>query len=397
MRFATPAFAVDAALATAMTVLVQAAIWAGVGVSTADRAGTIAGRPALLALLFAPATVCLLWRRRYPHLAVVLFAGAMAIQALSTHNTPEGAAILLPAFVVAYSLGAYGTRRQAFVAWPVLLAGFSLHAAYDRALGDNAWAAAFFWLAELGAYGIGLLVGARRHGATLRSQTARAQAERDEAARSAVAEERARIARDLHDAVARSVSVTVIHAEAAEEVLPATGSDPARASLRRIQSSGREALTEIRQMVGLLRSPDQDSLAPRPGLADVRRLADETTAAGLPVEVTITGDTERLPPGIDVSAYRIVQEALTNSLKHGAAKANVELRRERAGLAIEVHDRPGSSPARTRAGTPMSGGQGLVGIEERVRFFGGEFAAGPCADGGFSVSVRLPVPEAGAP
>ncbi|MEY2514818.1 MAG: hypothetical protein QOJ89_2176 [bacterium] len=397
IRFAAPAPAVDAVIASVMTGLVQAAIWAGVGVSTANHSGPIAGRPVLLALLFAPGTVALLWRRRHPHLPVVLFASAMAIQALTTHNTPEGTAILFPMYVAVYSLGAYGTPNQAIVAWPFLLAGFALHAGYDRVLSDDVWAAGFFWLTELGVYAIGLIVGARRRSTTLRAQTARAQAERDERARSAVADERARIARELHDAVARSVSVAVIHAEAAEEVLPATGTDQARASLRRIQDSGRDALSEIRQMVGLLNATDEHGLAPLPGVGDLRRLADETTAAGLPVKLTISGDTAHLPPGIDASAYRIVQEALTNSLKHGAARAEVDLRRERAGLTIEVHDRPRAALPRSRAGTALSGGQGLLGIAERVRFFGGQFAAGPRADGGFALSVRLPAPEADAP
>jgi signal transduction histidine kinase len=197
--------------------------------------------------------------------------------------------------------------------------------------------------------------------------------------------------------VARSVSVTVIHAEAAEEVLPAAGSGPARASLQRIQDSGREALTEIRQMLGLLRSDEAgESLAPQPGLADLGRLCEAMDAAGLPVELVVAGDTGDLPPGIDVSAYRIAQEALNNSLKHGARDARVEVHRDSSGLTIDIRDRAGSAIS-ARAGTPLSGGQGLIGIKERVRFFGGQFTAGPLEGGGFGVSARLPVPETRVP
>lgn len=396
-RSAAPAVAVDAVAALAMTALVQAAVWGGVGVMTADEAGVIAGRPALVALLFLPGTLALFWRRRAPHVAAILFAAAMAIHALSTRNTPEGTAILFPTLVAVYALGAHGTTRQALLAWPALVVAFTLQAAYDRVLAEEVWGAAFFWLTEAGAYSAGLLVAARRHGARLRSDSTRARAEREALTRTAVADERARIARELHDAVARSVSVTVIHAEAAEEVLPTTGADSARASLHRIQDSGREALTEIRQMVGLLRSPDGDDLAPQPGLRDLGHLAAETTAAGFPVELTILGDPAGLPPGIDMSAYRIVQEALTNALKHGADRALVHVTRDAGGLAIEVRDRPSAGPARVRAGTPMSGGHGLVGIRERVHFFGGELTAGPHRDGGFGVRVLLPCPDPGKP
>src|SRR5919199_5323131 len=149
---------IDALIAAAATVLVQTAIWAGVGVITDGRAGAIAGRPLLLALLFAPATVALLWRRRCPLAAVGLWAAAVGVQALSTHNTPEGTAILLPTFAAVYSLGAHATRRQALVALPALVAGLALHGANDRAIGEKAFAAAFYWLAIAAFYAIGMLV-----------------------------------------------------------------------------------------------------------------------------------------------------------------------------------------------------------------------------------------------
>jgi len=212
-----------------------------------------------------------------------------------------------------------------------------------------------------------------------------------------VAEERARIARELHDAVAHSVSVTIIHAEAAEAMLPSHDSESARSSLHRIQASGREALTEMRRLLDLLRAPEgQEALAPQRGAADLQQLADQMAEAGLPVELVVSSDVAQLSPGIDISAYRVAQEALTNSLKHGASGARVELRKDRGTLVVDVLDRGPSAVARDRAGTPLSGGQGLIGIRERVDFFGGDLTAGPC-EGGFRVTARFPLAEVNAP
>ena len=385
--FALSAIVVDATIAVAATAALQNAVWSG----------RIAGSPVLLAALFLPPTVALLWRRQAPHAFIVLFSGALAIQAVGTGNAPEGAALVLPLLVGVYSLGSYGTRRQALVAWPVLLVGAVVHDGNDRALGDDVWAAAFWGLLLLGSYGAGLIVHGRRQTAWLRARTARAQTEREAAARAAVARERARIARELHDAVAHSVSVTVIHAEAAEAVLPSDDSESARISLHRIQDSGREALTEMRRLLDLLRAPDgPDHLAPQHGVADLQHLADQIADAGLPVELVVGVDLAQLPPGIDISAYRVAQEALTNSLKHGASGARLELRCDRTTLTVDVLDRGPSKPARDRAGTPLSGGQGLIGMRERVQIFGGELTAAPCA-GGFRVTARFPLAEVNTP
>src|SRR5215212_1833849 len=234
----------DAAVAVAATAGIQHAVWSG----------RIHGRPGLLAVLFLPGAVALLWRRRAPHFFVVLFCGAIAVQAVSTSDAPEGLALVLPIIVGLYSLGAHGTPRQALLASPVVLAAIVLQAINDRALDNDVYAAAFWALATIGAYAVGLIARGRRQAATLRARAARGQIERDAAARAAVAQERGRIARELHDAVAHSVSVTVIHAEAAEAMLPPGDSAPARASLHRIQASGREALTEMRRLVDLLRT-----------------------------------------------------------------------------------------------------------------------------------------------
>jgi signal transduction histidine kinase len=205
-------------------------------------------------------------------------------------------------------------------------------------------------------------------------------------AREAVAEERARIAREMHDSVAHSVSVMVLQAGAAEQVL-AVSPDRARESLQTIQDIGREAIVELRRMLGLLRDPVEDaSLAPQPSVGRLDTLFGQVRAAGLPVELTIEGQPRRLPPGVDRSAYRIVQEGLTNALKHaGPAHASVTLRYGDRALELEVlDDGRGATDAN-------GGGFGLIGMRERAALYGGELDAGARPGGGYALRARLPL------
>jgi signal transduction histidine kinase len=215
-----------------------------------------------------------------------------------------------------------------------------------------------------------------------------AERERDLAAREAVVEERARIARELHDAIAHNVSMMVVQAGAERRVLEGAGRGSTHETLQAIEQIGRGALTEMRRMVGMLRGDDDDPLAPQPGLADLPMLVDQVRDAGLPVEFAVEGEAQPLPVGLELSAYRIVQEALTNALKHaGDAHASVRVRYGPESLELEiVDDGPG-------AAAPVAGaGHGLVGMRERVALYGGTFAAGrDGAGGGFAVRVLLPV------
>jgi signal transduction histidine kinase len=202
----------------------------------------------------------------------------------------------------------------------------------------------------------------------------------------AVAEERARIARELHDVIAHSVTVMVVQAGAAEEVLKR---DPARAlePLRSVQETGRQALVEMTRLVGLLRDDSEEiGLEPQPGLDEVPALVAQVREAGLPVELRVEGDERPLPPAVELTAYRVVQEALTNALKHaGEAHAEVSLRYRPDALELEViDDGPGDADGH-------SGGHGLAGVRERVTVFDGQFAAGPRPEGGFAVRARLPL------
>ncbi len=213
-----------------------------------------------------------------------------------------------------------------------------------------------------------------------------AERERDLAAREAVVEERARIARELHDVIAHNVSIMVVQAGAERRAL-GNGSGSTREVLETIEQIGRSALTEMRRLVGMLRSDAHDPLSPQPGLDDLTTLVTQVREAGLPVELHVAGEPRALPVGIELSAYRIVQEALTNALKHaGEARAEVYLRYGADSLELEVLD--DGAGALTRH---SRGGHGLVGMRERAALYGGRLDAGERPEGGFSVRVMLPV------
>lgn len=220
------------------------------------------------------------------------------------------------------------------------------------------------------------------------ARAVQAEREREAAARIAVAEERARIARELHDVVAHAVSVMVLQTGAVRHKLPDTLSDEADA-LRGVEKTGRTALAEMRRLLtAMRRDGDGAELTPQPGLDDLGSLLEEVGRAGLPVRLHVDGEPFPLPGAIDVSAYRIVQEGLTNALKHAhASSADVTLRYGRGELQIEVRDDGRGSS------TSDGLGHGLVGIRERVKIYGGEMSAGTTDGGGFLLRARLPVAD----
>ena len=213
-----------------------------------------------------------------------------------------------------------------------------------------------------------------------------AERERDVAAREAIVEERARIARELHDVIAHHVSMIVVQAGAERRVLGDANAST-REVLATVEQSGRGALTEMRRLLGMLRGDANEPLTPQPGLAEVPTLVGQLREAGLPVELRIDGERRELPAGIELSAYRIVQEALTNALKHaGQAHANVHVRYGADSLELEIAD--DGAGGITRAD---GGGHGLVGMRERVALYGGRLDASRRPEGGFVVRVRLPI------
>jgi signal transduction histidine kinase len=213
----------------------------------------------------------------------------------------------------------------------------------------------------------------------------RIDVDRERAARDAVAEERARIARELHDVVAHAMSVMVVQAGAARSVLD---DDPAaaRAAIGRIESTGRDGLTEMRRLIGILKADGVDAdRAPQPGLGQLETLLETVRGAGVPVEAVTEGESRSLPTGLDLVVYRIVQEALTNVMRHaGPASARVLLRWGDAALDVEVSD-DGRGPF-----AATDGGLGLLGMRERVALYGGTIRTGPRQGGGFTLHAHVP-------
>jgi len=310
-----------------------------------------------------------------------------------------------------YSVAAWGGRRAALLAGGVAAVVVVVVMALPRADADVV-DAAFVSLSLAGAWVLGDRARVQRAlTAELQERAARLERDRAEDARRAVASERARIARELHDVVAHHVSMMVVQAEAGPV---AVATEPARAAgaFEAIAATGRQALVEMRRLLGVLRGDGDQapSLAPQPGLAEVPSLVEQVGRAGLRVELVVEGAQEPLPAGVDLSAYRIVQEALTNAVKHaGPGRARVLVRYGEDDLQLQVHNEAADPPAAGSSVEPPSAAagpfrpadspvgdrqvrrSGLVGMRERVHLFGGELHAGPGPDGGFTVDARLPI------
>jgi len=335
-----------------------------------------------------------LFRRRFPVVTSLVAMAAAAGTGLLGFSDQTCA--LFAALILVYSAAAYVPRSQQPMIAAVCVGGIFLHLYADLFDGhgfhpDPLTAYVFFG----GAWVVGELH--RRKRMDAEAVSARASTlERDnlhqqELAARALADERTRIARELHDVVAHNMSVVVVQAGAARF---AAGTDPehAAAALASIEATGREAMVEMRRLLGVLRALDDDAadgLAPAPGVERIPELVTNVSGAGLPVELHIEGAARAVPPGASLSAYRIVQEALTNVLKHaGASRTTVRLRYEPEGLAIEVSD-DGSGVA-PPAPAPTGAGHGLVGMRERAAIVGGALDAGPDTGGGYAVRGYLP-------
>jgi signal transduction histidine kinase len=373
----------DLALAVGIAALTQRDVWAQAGVDPAARV--------VIAVLLLVATGSLLWRRRYPLVACVLIAVALALQAAISSVDFNSLGTALAIVVALYSAGVYLGALRAAVGVAVLAVGLAARELrYLGAFERNPGRDAFWWLLVLSVAGVGVVVRHRRRAQRLGALAATLQEESAEQARVAVVEERERIARELHDVVAHGVSAVVVQAEAAEETL-ASSPDRTRESLWTIQRLGRESLNEMRQVLEILRGGAQEETrAPQPTLADLPALMARNREAGLAVRLDVLGEPRPLPPGLEVSAYRVVQEGLTNVRKHAAgSSAFVSVTYEPAALEIEIAD---DGPGRPVAGG--GGGHGLVGMRERVTFFGGEFSAARREDGGFAVTALFPTAAA---
>jgi signal transduction histidine kinase len=336
----------------------------------------------------------LAWRRRAPLLVVLAWLVATAAYTIALYtSTQPPIEPFLAGLVAFFALGDTGGARQ-LRAGIGLLVLMALESVVELALGHdpgNVLPPLAWWAAALGA---GRFVRSRRHLLDVAGdRAARPEREREEARERAVVEERARIARELHDVIAHSVSVMVVQASAERRVL-APELATTQAVLASIETAGRDALAELRRLLGVLRAPDnRDRLAPQPGLAALDELVASGRQAGHEIRVDVSGDVVELSPGVDLAAYRIVQEALTNIRKHAAgAGADVTLRYGARELGIEVVD---DGPGPNGTGT-QNGGHGLVGMRERVALYGGSVEFGPGRAGtGFRVRARLPLRERG--
>jgi signal transduction histidine kinase len=334
----------------------------------------------------AVVVLSLLARRRFPFFGpAALWLLVAALSFIDGRLVPSVVAVFLAGVGASVLLGSLGDTLQARVGLAIVLAGalIVVYNAPDSSAGTFVFIPLLFAICWLGGYALRTRV-EQAQAAEVRASLA--EQERDAAARIAVAEERARIARELHDIVAHAVSVMVLQVGAVRHRLPPDRREDADA-LRDVEQAGRTALAEMRRLLGAMRADGDDvELAPQPGLDGLDSLLAEVGRAGLPVDLHVDGPPVPLARAMDLSAYRIVQEGLTNALKHArATHAEVTIRYEPDELRIEVRD-DGAGVT-----TANGSGHGLVGVRERVKIYGGEMTAGPTSGGGFVLSTRLPL------
>jgi signal transduction histidine kinase len=330
-------------------------------------------------------------RRRAPLLALAV--GSVGILLHIVADWPEG---FLPGtmMLLTYTVAAWDTPRRAVaglaIIWATLIfLGFTDTPGLDTiGVAGNIAIFTVWWT-------IGIALRARRQTleARVREAEERANVERQSAAR-ALAEERLRIAQELHDVVAHSMSVIAVQAGVGAHVLD-DRPDQARAALEAISATSRGTLTEMRRLLGVLRDDEGErSHAPAPGLADLPQLVDDVRAAGVPVSLTVTGERTCEAPnsGVELSAYRVVQEALTNVIKHAGAPTHVDVtvRHDPGELAVEIVDDGRGAAAGFAPNGSTRGGHGHVGMRERVELWGGDLVVGPIPGGGYRVRARLP-------
>ncbi|MRX44583.1 sensor histidine kinase [Agromyces kandeliae] len=374
--------ATDIAIAAIVCLVAQLDVWAGIGTTNA------VGPEWARSLAFGLAAALLVFRRAHP-LGVLAGVIGVYLVEFAIVGSPEGNAVLLAPLVAIYTVGRLETMPRSLLGVAlgvVLWFGWSwldpLNATFADMLDTIVWLAPWViaWL-------VGALV---RTTLQARDQRRAALAQRESRA---IAEERNRIARELHDVVGHSLSVMIVQAAAVRRRL-AADQHVERTALEAVESAGREALTEMRRLVGVLRTDEAADREPAPGLGDLDRLAERVTAAGLPVSVSVTGEARELPAALDVTAYRLVQEGLTNALRHagGASAARVDVEYGDAALRLRVID-DGAGPDMevTRSN---AGGSGLAGLRERVALYGGSLLARPHDGGGFELLAELPLEAA---
>jgi signal transduction histidine kinase len=369
-------WALDIAIAAAVGALgVAEALW---GVGASHLQGPVWAQAALYVVTAALLVVRRVWPIGCQTAIVVVNTVEFA-----AFGSPEGNGVALAALVATYSVGRYVDRRRSWWGLVLALMGSLAWSTFDplnHQLSDHV--AALVWMSPGAiAWLAGALVRSRSQVVEQR------RVNRQQRAARAVAEERNRIARELHDVIGHSVSVMTVQAAAVRRRLTPE-QDVEREALRTVERAGREALQEMRRMVGVLREAGAEAQRePPPGLAQVDRLVAEMRSAGLPVELTVTGHPRDLPGGLDLTAYRLVQEGLTNAMRHavGPRLAEVAISYGDTAIEVSVRDDGGPVPGGTEAG------HGLLGMRERVAVYGGKLVARPRTGGGFELLATLPV------
>jgi len=366
----------DAALALVVLAAAQAEIWT----NPAVRAHIV------VVPFFAAAAAALVQRRRWPLTVAVVATTLTNVPYLLgvPRNQPISPLVILG--IVTYTVAAYLELRRAALglAAILLLCWVPILLLSREVAGDLTFSTLL-----LGTVWAGGRALRRRllRAVALERRALQAEHEREDAERAAIARERGRIARELHDIISHGLSVMIVLAGGAEQVL---ARDPSRAqaALRATQETGREALADMKRLLGVLRVEEVEmGLSPQPSMDNLERLVGHMREAGLAVDLCVEGDPVGLPPGVDLCAYRVIQEALTNSVKHGQSSvARIVLRYGKHDVELDVVDNGIST-------TNGHGGHGLMGMRERVALYGGRLEIGPCPEGGFRVHACLPLGE----
>jgi signal transduction histidine kinase len=350
------------------------------------------GAPAAVVSLALAGTLCVAWRRRAPEAVLAGTSIAFIVCTASGYLTPP---LPFAPLVAIYTVAVYRPPSISIKAGGVAAAGVIVGSIFGpNGLNDDSLLDYPLSLVAALTIGYGVRIG-RARAALLERQSAQLAREQAALTQLAVEQERARIARELHDIVAHHVSVMVAQASAARVVFDARPQQ-ARQALGSIAAVGREAMTEMRRLLGVLHPHGaQVDHAPVPGLDRLPMLIAQIEQAGLPVRMAVAGNRRRLPAGVELSAYRIVQEALTNSLKHaGPTEAHVLLGYHDEFLELRISDTGHNGDAAAVKQEGPIEGRGLVGMQQRAALLGGQVVAGPAPDRGFVVTARLPVERA---
>ena len=372
---AAPPLVVDGALAAVVAVVQVAGAAADAALDGEPRL-----TPTAIALLVVSAAP-LVPRRVHPVAALCVTGSASALYGIRPYPDPF---LQIPLLIILFTVAARCPRRTTVVVGLVGVVAALVTMVLSRDSGADDYYSTYLTVALALVLGDGQRTRSERL-AALEQRADELQRRLEAEADQAAAEERARIARDMHDVVAHHVSMVVVQAEAGAAI----GDDAAAARFDAIAATGRDALVDLRRILGVLRDDQPAATAPQPGLDRIEALVAEVRDAGLPVDLRIEGERTVVPPGVDLSAYRIVQEALTNVARHaGGAPAVVTIRYGRSTVDVEVVDQ-GPGTAGDHGGD--SPGRGLLGIRERVAMCGGTMRSGQQPDGGFAVSAELPI------